>query len=135
MKKVFFFFSLAFTITLFSAFTPTETITTDIEIKAENSAVALLGTGRLFGCYAAGSIGNIDYRLEEQLGPGNITGDVDCIGTTLTLDIGEWELLVTSDIPAYVVFNWEFCGQQGQYAQFHPGGGVEVSFTSLFIPC
>ncbi|MEM9548946.1 MAG: hypothetical protein AAGA77_23370, partial [Bacteroidota bacterium] len=72
---------------------------------------------------------------EEQNGPGNVTGAVDCMSDNLTLDMGEWELFVTSNIPAFVVFNWEFCGVQGTFSRFHPGGGAEINFTSIFIPC
>ncbi|MEM9548906.1 MAG: hypothetical protein AAGA77_23170, partial [Bacteroidota bacterium] len=64
MKKVFYFFSLAFTITLFSAFTTTATITTDLEVEKENVSDVLLGTGRFSGCYVAGSPAIIEYRLE-----------------------------------------------------------------------
>jgi len=136
MKKVIFVFSLAFGFILFSAFTPSETVTTDLEIVDLNASTALVGTGRLTACYVAGGPATVTYRLYEQNGPGNVAGNGDCSSSQLTLAMGEWEVYAISDIPAYVVFTYDFCGVQGQFGRFHPGGSAEILINnSFYIPC
>lgn len=136
MKKVFYVLSFASMFILFSAFISTDSSTINLEKEDVSTSEVMIGSGRLAGCYIAGGPATITYRLDEQNGPGNVTGTADCIGGNVTLAMGEWDVFATSFVPAFVVITYDFCGVQQQIGKFHPGNGLEIQFNApIFIPC
>lgn len=136
MKKVLYVFSFALTLILFSAFTPTETTTTNLENLEIISSEIMVGTGKIMGCYTATRPGNVEFRLEEQFGAGEYTEDADCQSKFPVLDMGEWNLYVSSDVPANFIIKLNYCGMPTiTLTGYHSGVGGEIYVDDFYISC